>query len=149
MKTFRKIQMLGLFTQVVAGVLLTQSAAVASPVNVNGCAPNSYLAAGLISARNVVIPKSTSHAASLCQASENATSNAASSIIRLAQDVLVLSTDVSVVKIPNSSYDSILAELQSKNVKILDNGAQRPSQAKVMFQLKSESGDRAQTLYLD
>lgn len=104
--------------------------------------------AGMASAHNAVLPKSTETAEKPCSsAKENR--DTANSIIRLAQDIFSSSSVVSVVKIPNNSYDMVLLELQNRNAKVLHAGAKLPTQGKVIFQLVSESGDRAQVLYLD
>jgi hypothetical protein len=130
------------------GFLFIQPVAVfASPINprIEASTPSSACA---LLAHNVVSPKHSANVEKLFP-SANTTSDSAKSIIRLAQDVLFQSSGVSVVKIPNNAYDAILLELQNKNAKVLDEGAQRPAHAKVLFQLRSESGDRAQVLYLD
>lgn len=107
-----------------------------------------YANPGLVVSHNLVLPKHTETAEKLCPTIKQS-KDSARSIIRLAQEILVDSTNISVIKIPNNSYEAVLSELQSKNAKPLSEATQRPASAKVVFQLKSESGERSQFLYLD
>lgn len=108
----------------------------------------SQLTGGTVSAHSAVVPKNNETVGNLSPSiKENGDS--ANSIIRLAQDIFSSSSVVSVVKIPNNSFDGVLVELQNRNAKVLRAGVKLPTQGKVIFQLVSESGDRAQVLYLD
>lgn len=104
--------------------------------------------AGMDSAHNTALPKSIENAEKPCSSTKE-NRDTANSIIRLAQDIFSSSSVVSVVKIPNNSYDMVLLELRNRNAKVLHAGAKLPTQGKVIFQLVSESGDRARVLYLD
>ncbi len=108
----------------------------------------SQLTGETVCAHSAVVPKS-GETAEKSSTSSKENGDAANSIIRLAQDIFSSSSVVSVVKIPNNSFDGVLVELQNRNAKVLRAGVKLPTQGKVIFQLVSESGDRAQVLYLD
>lgn len=75
------------------------------------------------------------------------TKAAAGAILRLVLSVLLNRDQVAQVILPDASYQSIAAELESRNGRLMPPGEAAPEEARVKFVLQSESGRSKQTMY--